>query len=54
MILFVNLVLTVIIAFALLYDSNRWQSASKELYTMLVEARLPIESEKKYTNLTIG
>lgn len=36
----------VIIAIALVYGSNRWQSASKEMHEKLEAARLPIEVKK--------
>jgi hypothetical protein len=45
-ILFVILGLTVIIAVALLYGSNRWQSVTKEMSAKLEGARLPMETKK--------
>lgn len=53
-ILFVILGLTAIIAVALVYGSNRWQSATNEMHAKLEAARLPIGAKKYGPDDLIG
>lgn len=53
-ILFVILGLTVIIAAALVYGSNRWQRTTKEMHAKLEASSLPIGAKKYSANDLIG
>lgn len=53
-ILFIILGLTVIIAAALVYGSNRWQCATREMHAKLEAARLPIGAKKYGPDDLIG
>lgn len=54
MILLIILGLVVIIAIALVYGSNRWQSATKEMHAKLEAARLPIGAKTYSSDELIG